>query len=101
MSEHDPDESGPRHLPRNRGVAPSKLRRDGRHCPVCLAALPKNAGRTRRVRFCPGCQAHPSPGKRCLRCGAGGIWENKQTAACGVCAHHGAKRDVISPNRPA
>ena len=101
MSEHDPDTSVLPHHPQNRGTSESKLRRGGRHCPVCVAALPKNAGRTRRVRFCPACQAHPSREKRCLRCGADGVWENKQAAGCGACAHHGAKRDVISPNRPA
>ena len=96
MSEYDPDALGPPHLPQNRQTSASKLRRGGRHCPVCLEALPKNAGRTRRLRFCRKCQAHPSQGKRCIRCGAESIWENKQQAACPSCAQHGSKRDVIA-----
>lgn len=97
MSEHDPDDAGPPHRPQNRQTSASKLRRGGRHCPVCLEPLPKNAGRTRRVRYCPACGAHPSQGKHCLRCGAEAVWESRQRAACRSCALHGSKCEVIAP----
>ena len=92
---HDPERPPP-HLPRNRGTAPSKLRRGGRHCPLCLAPLPKNAPRTRLTRSCAACQAHLSRGRRCAKCGADAIWENKSGAACQRCGVSGAKRDVIA-----
>jgi hypothetical protein len=85
------------HQPRNRGSSTSKLRRGKRHCPVCLSALSKVAGRTRLMRSCSACQAHPAAAKSCLRCGASGsIWENKHGAACQACGLHGPKPSVIA-----
>jgi hypothetical protein len=87
----------PAHESQNRRSARSKLRRGKRHCPVCLAPLVKVAGRTRLMRSCPACRAHPSDSKRCSRCRASGsIWENKQGAACQACGLHGAKASVIA-----
>jgi hypothetical protein len=85
------------HQPQNRASSSSKLRRGKRHCPVCLSPLAKIAGRTRLMRSCSACQAHPSASKRCLRCGASvGIWENKLAAACQACGLNGPKPSVIS-----
>jgi hypothetical protein len=96
MSDHDPD-GAPPHVPRNRGTAESKLRRGGKHCPVCLAPLRKNAPRTRLVHDCGACRAHVSRGKHCRKCGADAVWENKAGAACQRCGLTGSKRDVIAP----
>lgn len=85
------------HHPRNRGEAESKLRRGGKHCPLCLAPLARNAGRTRRQRQCLACGAHPSAEKHCLRCGAAPVWEAKSGAACPRCGVRGPKRDVLAP----
>jgi hypothetical protein len=75
----------------------SKRRRDGKHCPVCLAPLRKNAPRTRTVRECKLCGAHPQPEKMCRRCSAvdGAIWEGRSGAACSTCGLHGSKGDVV------
>lgn len=83
------------HIPENRKTAPSKLRRGGKNCPVCLAVLTKNQKRTRLRRECLSCRAHPSIGKRCLRCSAEGIWETKTSAACQACGLHRDKANVI------
>ena len=88
------DELPEPHHPQNRATAESKLRRGGKHCPVCLEPLGKNAGRTRLLRFCQGCQAHPSQGKRCARCGVEAVWEGPTGAGCAACGHHGRKADV-------
>ena len=97
----EPDEQpGPR-VPQNKQTSPPKLRRDGRHCPFCLAPLVKNSPRTRRKRECVACRAHPSPGKRCLRCSAEAIWENKAGAACRSCGLHGKKSEVVSSSEAA
>jgi len=88
------DSEIPKHFPRNRGSAESKLRRDRKHCPVCRALLEKNAARTRLQRACTACQAHPSHDKSCQKCGAHSIWENKQAAACQACGALGAKELV-------
>ncbi|GAA4791951.1 hypothetical protein GCM10023307_16590 [Lysobacter hankyongensis] len=89
-----------RHVPRNRRDAPSKLRRGGRHCPICLAAFAKNAKRTRRVRCCDACGAHPQPGKACASCGADAIWQAHGQAACQRCAAHGEAHVVIADATP-
>lgn len=99
MDENDLEDLPAPHLPQNRRSAESKLRRGGKHCPVCLAPLQKNAGRTRVMRSCTTCQAHVSAGKRCLRCGADALWENKRGAACQACGLHGEKPAVIAPPR--
>ncbi len=92
----DPDDGAAPHSPENRRSAESKLRRGTRHCPLCLAPLGRNAPRTRRVRHCATCRAHPSRDKCCQRCGAAAVWENKSGAACQRCGHHGPKRAVIA-----
>ena len=89
------DEQTEPHFSQNRDSAASKLRRDKKHCPVCLAPLGKNASRTRLIRFCPMCQAHPSETKMCRKCHAISIWENKEGAACQSCGQHGKKQEVI------
>ena len=89
------DDEEPRHVPANRRTAPSKLRRGGRHCPVCIAPLQKNAKRTRLRRECIACGAHPIREKRCARCGAANIWEGRSGAGCVTCGHHGRKEDVL------
>lgn len=93
MDDHE-EAPGP-HVPENRGISGSKLRRDCRHCPVCLAALSKNVRRTRLQKNCAACRAHPSLSKHCLRCGGEFIWENKIAAACQGCGLHGTKAQVI------
>lgn len=86
------------HQPRNRASSASKLRRGKRHCPVCLAPLGKIVGRTRLMRSCPACGAHPQDSKRCLRCAASGsIWEGERGAACQARGLHGPKPSVIAP----
>jgi hypothetical protein len=74
----------------------SKLRRDRRHCPVCVERLPRIAGRGRPARKCIRCGAQPQPGKRCARCYQEAIWEAKTKAACQSCANHGSKLRVIA-----
>ena len=91
------DEHVETHFPQNRDSAQSKLRRGKKHCPVCLAPLGKNSTRTRLLKFCHVCQAHPSEGKHCVKCQAQSVWENKQSAACQACGLHGMKLDVIAP----
>ena len=73
----------------------SKLRRDRRHCPVCLRPLPKIAGKGRVARKCASCGAQPQPEKRCTRCGQEAIWQAPIRAACQSCGHHGSKVSVI------
>jgi hypothetical protein len=85
-----------RERPRNRNDATSKLRRGGRHCPVCLAPLAKNAARTRRRRGCVACGAHPST-KHCARCASATLWESRTGAGCTACGLAGPKRDVVGP----
>ena len=94
--EHQTEDVAP-HQPQNRSSSASKLRRGKRHCPVCLSPLTKVHSRTRLMRSCSSCNAHPSHSKRCQRCGASNsIWENKQGAACRSCGHHGNKSLVIA-----
>jgi hypothetical protein len=94
--QHEADDVAP-HQPQNRAASPSKLRRGKRHCPVCLAPLGKVAGRTRLMRSCSACGAHPQESKRCLRCGAtGSIWEGRRGAACQACGLHGPKPAVVT-----
>lgn len=90
------EESPEPHISRNRKTAPSKLRRGRKSCPLCLAPLGKTAARTRLRRECTSCRAHPSGGKRCVRCSAEAIWETKAAAACQSCGLHGRKAAVIA-----
>ena len=84
-----------RHISRNRDLSPSKVRRSKKNCPICLEPLVKNASRTKLQSCCVKCEAHPSASKRCVRCDAAAIWENKTTAACQSCGLTGKKFDVI------
>jgi|SRR5688572_17454305 len=92
---HAEGDETPKHLSQNRESAESKQRRSRTKCPICLVGFEKNAKRTRRVSMCISCQAHPSIGKRCSRCNAEAIWENKASAACQSCGAHGKKDAVI------
>lgn len=89
-----------RHVSRNRRDAPSKLRRGGRHCPICLAAFAKNAKRTRRVRCCDACGAHPQAEKNCASCGADAIWQARGQAACQRCGAHGEADAIVAGATP-
>jgi hypothetical protein len=84
------------HYPQNKDSATSKLRRGGKHCPVCLTALEKNATRTKLVKKCKSCQAQPSETNYCSKCQALSIWQNKTQAACQSCGLFGKKSDVIA-----
>ena len=86
----------PGHSPRSRLAAESKLRKGGRHCPVCLKELPSIAGKGRPARQCASCAAQPQPGKRCAKCHQEGIWEAEAKAACQSCGNHGSKLRVIA-----
>jgi hypothetical protein len=79
----------------NRITSESKLRRNPRHCPICLVALSKNVKRTRQVRKCSSCKGQLVQGKQCNKCSGESIWENRSGAACQKCGLHGAKREVI------
>ena len=83
-------------MPRNRVLSESKLRRSSRRCPICLAELAKNVARTRLVKECSSCRAHPSLGKTCRKCGAQAVWESKLGAACRSCGAHGSKSHVVA-----
>lgn len=97
MNNEDKADDVAPHQPQNRLSSETKLRRGKRHCPVCLSPLAKVAGRTRLMRSCPACGAHPSAAKSCSRCGASdSIWENKLAAACQACGLHGPKPSVIA-----
>jgi hypothetical protein len=84
------------HKPGNRETAESKLRRDGRHCPVCLKALPRIAGKGGPARKCASCHAQPQPGKHCARCHQEAVWETQARAACQSCGNHGSKLRVVA-----
>ena len=88
--------AGPKRVA-NRATAEAKLRTDGRHCPVCLKALPRMAGRP--ARRCMDCEAHPR-GKRCARCHQEAIWESETKAACQACGNHGSKLRVVEGEYP-
>jgi hypothetical protein len=92
-----PDDELPvRHTPANRTDQESKLRRDRRHCPVCLAALPRITGKGRLAHKCVRCGAQPQPGKRCAKCLQEAVWEARTKAACQSCANHGSKVRVVA-----
>jgi hypothetical protein len=76
----------------------AKRRRSDKYCPVCLAPLEKNATRTRRIRECRSCGAHPQLEKACRRCSGttGAVWESRTAAACRTCGLHGPKSEVIA-----
>jgi hypothetical protein len=74
-------------------------RRDGRHCPVCLAVLPRMAGQAGAARRCLQCGAQPSAGQRCRSCGREALWEAATEAACVSCGHHGSRVAVMAGHR--
>src|SRR5580693_7624615 len=82
----------PKRRPSNRRTSPPKLRRGGKHCPVCLAPLRKIAPHTRLRRECIVCGAHVSR-KPCRGCGGRAVWEGPTGAACQSCGIHGSKRE--------
>lgn len=90
------DETPARHAPRNRDAAESKLRRDRRHCPVCLKPLPRIAGQGRLAHKCASCEAQPQRDKRCAKCFQEAVWETVSRAACQGCGNHGSKLRVIA-----
>jgi hypothetical protein len=79
-----------------RAAAESKVRRDGRHCPVCLKALPRIAGQGRVAHRCASCGAEPQRTGRCARCHEPAIWETGTKAACQACGNHGSKLRVVA-----
>lgn len=73
-----------------------QLRRDKRHCPVCLASLPKNALTnnpcwTKYTAHCSACYAMPSASHSCPRCGAASVWHNRLASACRNCGWHDSR----------
>ena len=74
-------------------------RRDGRHCPVCLAALPRMAGQAGAARKCLQCGAQPVAGQRCKSCGREALWDGGTVAACASCGHHGSRVAVVAGHR--
>lgn len=90
------DQGVVKEIPQNRASAPSKLRRDKKHCPVCLAALHKNATRTKLMKKCSTCGAHFQASKTCAKCAHGPIWQGKRGAACQACGFHGSATSVVA-----
>lgn len=86
----------PRHKPENRATSESKLRRDGRHCPICLKALARIVGKGRRAHKCTACQGQPQLSERCAKCHKASVWESETKAACQACGLHGSKVRVIA-----
>jgi hypothetical protein len=78
-----------------RAAFASKLRRDGRHCPVCLAPLPRIA-RMRPAQKCLACKAEPVPEARCSGCDEGTVWASRTAAGCSSCARHGSRVAMIA-----
>lgn len=89
------DQEVVKEIPQNRASAPSKLRRDKKHCPVCLAPLQKNARRTKLMKECTACGAHVQASKICAKCSRETIWQGKRGAACQACGFHGSATSVV------
>lgn len=89
-------ETPPRQKAENRAASESKLRKDGRHCPICLEALAQIAGKGRRAHKCTACQGQQRLDKRCAKCHQANIWESETKAACQACGIHGSKVRVIA-----
>jgi hypothetical protein len=85
-----------RQKPESRAASESKLRKDGRHCPICLKALAQIAGKGRRASKCTACHGQPRLDKRCAKCHQAGVWESETKAACQACGVHGSKVRVIA-----
>lgn len=85
-----------RQTPKDRAASESRLRKDGRHCPICLKALAQIAGKGRRAHKCTACQAQPQLDQRCAKCHQASVWESETKAACQACGIHGSKVRVIA-----
>ena len=81
------------------GEPEAARRRDGRHCPVCLAVLPRLAGQSGAARRCLQCGAQPAAGPRCKSCGGEAVWEGPTMAGCASCGHHGSRVAVMAGHR--
>jgi hypothetical protein len=81
---------------KGRREAETKLRTDGRSCPLCLRRLPSLSGKGKTANACAACDARRQPGKRCAKCHAEAIWETKTLAACQACGAHGSKLRVVA-----
>jgi hypothetical protein len=93
----DADRETPaRQTPKSRDSAESKLRRDRRHCPLCLKVLPRIVGGGRLAHKCSSCGAQPQARRRCAKCRQEAIWELGAKAACQACANHGSKLRVVA-----
>jgi hypothetical protein len=77
-------------------AAEAERRRDGRHCPVCLAVLPRLAGARGAARRCARCGAEPVPGRRCAHCDQEAVWVAATNAACSSCGRHGSTVTMIA-----
>ena len=86
---------GARGKAKERAAHATKLRRDGNHCPVCVAALPRIA-RTRPARKCLACGAEPVPDVRCSACEEPAVWAGRTAAACASCGKQGSKVAMIA-----
>jgi hypothetical protein len=82
-----------------RAAAQTARRRDGRHCPVCVAVLPRLAGAQGGARRCAGCGARPVAGLRCAHCHQEAVWQaatSATSAACAGCGRHGSKVGMVA-----
>jgi hypothetical protein len=82
--------------PKARPKDDARLRRDGRHCPVCVERLPRLAGDGGYGQKCVHCGAQPSPERRCAKCAEAAVWESGSLAACASCGAHGRRLLVIA-----
>jgi hypothetical protein len=89
------DDEISRHVKENRRSTPAKLRRDRKHCPVCVAPLKKIARRTRLRKSCTECGAQPSP-LACPSCRAFAVWAG---TGCMTCGHLFIARQAQPPRR--
>ena len=85
-----------RQTPQDRREAQAKLRKGGRHCPICLQPLVRLVGKGRLAHRCAVCGAQAQQGKQCVRCNREAVWEVKARAACQACGHHGSRVRVIA-----
>ena len=101
IAEHTGTRETNRHTvsPSRRKAKPADLRRDGRHCPVCLARLRRINTRTRRMRCCTHCASHPQPTKVCLHCNQHTLWQGAGLVACQSCGRRGMAAVMIGAAR--
>lgn len=94
MKHDETDDAPARHVPANRKTAVSKLRRGGRHCPICVAPFARIARKTRLEKRCRSCGAHKSHDARCRKCGKLAVWTSNGWAGCQACGLTGRAADV-------